>query len=1495
MAEDKLSVRRDQAYAPSDALAPSDTSDSPLKKLIRSSYWSHPLVLWVVLLFSMAVLYVAISTPLTLRQQAYMSVASLIAAFWVRRYDGHIVTLMLILFSLVSSGRYIFWRLTDTLGIGDPLVSTLDLTFTFGLIAAELYALLVLVIGYFQVLWPMRRKPTALPENISEWPVVDVYIPTYNEPLSVVSPTILAASDIDWPSDKLNIYVLDDGGREEFAQFAQEAGVHYIARSGSEHAKAGNINNALKQTQGDLITIFDADHIPTRSFLQVAVGGFLTDPKLALVQTPHHFFSPDPFERNLGTFRKVPNEGELFYGLLQDGNDFWDATFFCGSCAVLRRTALDQIGGVAVETVTEDAHTSLKMHRKGWHSAYINIPQAAGLATESLSSHIAQRTRWARGMAQIFRVDNPLLGKGLRLGQRLCYANAMLHFFYGLPRFVFLTAPLGYLFLEAHIFQAWAALIAVYLVPHLVVANVTNSRIQGSFRHSFWAETYETVLAWYIMRPTLLAVINPKFGKFNVTDKGGIVEKEYIDFDIAKPYVILLLLNMLGFLVGIFRLFFWNSHEIETVVLNMLWTVYNCFMLGAAVAVAREHRQVRRSTRVETELGAYVQTSNRKLIQATTLDISQGGAMLNWHENSNVQEGETIHVALMPEEKEVYLPATVIAVNNKQLRLEFQELNMQQRRHLIYVSFGRADAWMNWREDRKLDSASRSAIKVMGYGWQGIISVFGIGGSALRNIAPRGKSKNSDTLGGAKTAMLAIAIASAAVFVGTDVQALDVKRIVKDSNQTQEPSAESIINGTTEHKISLQDLGALESVRLQGVDARYSVPFSVRTDQVISKASLNLNFAHSKALIYRLSALNVLVNNELVESIPLNNTTADGVNREISIDPRLFVDYNQVTFQFVGHYTLDCEDQLNTALWALISNKSSLQFTAESLSVANELALLPTPFFDKRDTSKLSLPFVFPGAPDNQTLEAAGILASWFGGLAKYRGASFPTSINDLPTGNAVVFMTGDRNLDGISSPRGTGTRVAMVENPRNPNAKLLLIAGADGAALINAARALALGEIALSGASAQVLKIELPPKREPYDAPRWIPSDQPVQFGSFSDPGTLQMEGYNATPIEIDLALAPDLFTWDTKGVPVHLKYRFTPPNEVGNSTLNIGVNETFIRGLELKADQLKPGKLGMNDTAEQEADVYLPGYELAGLSQLNARFHFAQPSTECRRLTQNMVGAISPESTIDLSSFPHYTTLPDLSKFTDSGFPYTRLADLSETVVVLPSKPGVAAIDAYLTVMGRMGRHTGYPATRISVNAGGNSTNLDNKDIILIGTQATLPLLEQWQNHMPLSLGESQVRLRTLGMVDQVTSWFGDRDLAAARTHAGEILSQSSGDLGSIVGFESPLTSERSVVAIFANQPAQLPQVAELLQDPGDAQFIQGDLALLNDDAVNYYRLGDTYTVGSLPLLTRLHLFFSKHPILLLISALIVILLLAILIYRALRSSAKRRIAED
>ncbi|MEL0027854.1 MAG: glycosyltransferase family 2 protein, partial [Perlucidibaca sp.] len=448
---------------------------------------------------------------------------------------------------------------------------------------------------------------------------------------------------------------------------------------------------------------------PTRTFLRKTMGWFLKDPRCAMVQTPHHFFSADPMRRNLRLENEEPPEDMLFHGLIQDGNDFWNATFFCGSCAVIKRGPLLEVGGIAVETVTEDAHTALKLHRLGYNTAFINQPQAAGLATESLASHVGQRIRWARGMVQIFRTDNPLFGKGLSLPQRLCYTNSMLHFLYGIPRLIFLVAPMAYMFFGLHLIAASSLGIIAYILPQLVHANLANSRSQGMHRHSFWSEVYETVLAWYIAVPTTMALINPKLGKFNVTSKGDIVDHRFYDWDIAKPYIVLILVNLAGLAFGIVRLFWWNTHETGTVLLNMFWVFYNLVALGVAMGASRENRQIRLSHRVRMRAQAVIYRLGGQAVHAETLDYSMGGLSLLPSAGASFAHGEHVRILLPAEDEQMAFHAVVVWQRDGRLGIRFENMSLQDEQNLVRCTFARPGAWdeLPPPPDRPLESLRR--------------------------------------------------------------------------------------------------------------------------------------------------------------------------------------------------------------------------------------------------------------------------------------------------------------------------------------------------------------------------------------------------------------------------------------------------------------------------------------------------------------------------------------------------------------------------------------------------------------------------------------------------------------------------------------------------------------------------------------------------------------------------------------------------------------------
>lgn len=650
-----------------------------------------------------------IITPMDSQKQYIFGLISIGALFIAGTISKkRSVSLVMVAMSVLLSTRYMYFRLTQTLHFNSEIETLLGM----GLFLAEVYVWVMLLLSYLQTAWPLKRDIVPLPDDTSLWPTVDVYIPSYNEPLEVVRDTVLAAQCLDYPRDKLKIYLLDDGKRSEFAVFAADVGVGYITRNDNAHAKAGNLNHAMKLTHGELICVFDCDHVATRIFLQATVGGFLQDPKLALVQTPHYFYSPDPFERNLSVGRNIPNEGALFYGPIQQGNDNWNATFFCGSCAVIRRSALDQIGGFAVETVTEDAHTALKLQRLGWGSAFIDIPLAAGLATERLVLHVIQRTRWARGMTQIFRLDNPLLGRGLTLQQRLCYLSAMLYYQFALPRIAFLTAPLAYLLFNLNIIHSSASLIFAYALPHLFLAVYVNSRLNGRFRYSFWGEIYDLVLAFHIVLPTAVTMVFPKRGKFNVTDKGGLLNVGYFDFSVVRPHLIIALLLGAGVIAGIVRACAHDYFGVDprVIALNVGWGLYSLIFLLAAIAVARETRQTRKTIRIEVEIPVLIHYASGIVSRSQTADLSMGGCRIVAPDDRHLKD-EIEEIELLLHSGAIALPVQTVASDESAIRLMFNDIPLARRRELVRVVLARADAWIH--PPKPQDNPFRSMLTIV--------------------------------------------------------------------------------------------------------------------------------------------------------------------------------------------------------------------------------------------------------------------------------------------------------------------------------------------------------------------------------------------------------------------------------------------------------------------------------------------------------------------------------------------------------------------------------------------------------------------------------------------------------------------------------------------------------------------------------------------------------------------------------------------------------------
>ena len=1470
---------------------------------------------------------------LTWPQQLILGLLTVLVAIWMDRSStSYLVTLTLMLVSMFSTFRYGWWRVATTVRFFlDPGTkwTALDAFFIWLLVLAELYAFTILFLGYLQTLWPLRRTPVPLPEDPDNWPAIDLLIPTYNEPLSVVRFTALASMNIDWPADKLNVYILDDGKREEFRKFAEDAGIGYMTRDDNKHAKAGNINRALERLDAPFVAIFDSDHVPTRSFLQVTMGWFMRDRKLGMLQTPHHFYSPDPFERNLGQFRVIPNEGELFYGIVQDGNDFWNATFFCGSCAVLRRTALDEIGGIAVETVTEDAHTSLRMQINGWNTAYINIPQAAGLATERLSGHVKQRIRWARGMIQILRTDNPLFAPGLSAAQRLCYFNAMTHFLYALPRLIFLTAPLIYLILgHTNVPGYWAAILA-YAFPHLLLSSLTNSRIQGQHRHSFWNEIYETVLAPYIFLPTMLALVNPKLGSFNVTAKGGVVNRSFFDTRIAYPFLVMLFFNAVGLLMAIPRYFYvpiwpinllWDGNHPGTIVMNLVWTCFNVVILGVATAVAWESQQRRQTVRVAMSVPADVVLADGTVVQGVTADLSSGGVMVNIDRSFTAVPGETCQLVFPVLDGDATLPAVIVSADSRTIRAQFEPLNLQEEEALTMVLYSRADTWLGWGEAREVDKPLVSLMRILQLSYHGL-------SQTVRGLMKN--DKKSPPKGRFATGVAPLLLC--ALFAGTVHRSA-----AQGATSSAQPSSAAIARAATpsrpgieggvgahpvtpgnfDNVFSLTDVNVPDTIVLRGVDAYHSIYFSVPQTQVVKTATMHIRYHFSPGLLPDLSHLKVSLNGTLFATLPVNtrpsalsssgdltpeqkvaeqqvlnvtrNENSAVLEATLTMPAEMLVHQNELTFEFIGHYTYQCEDPSHSTLWAHVDASSTIELAGALLPLKNDLSLLPLPFYDAAVNLHPSVPIVFLGQPSPKAMRAAGIVASYFGILTNDHPAHFPVSFGTIPAGNAIVIGENASELPAaLNVTSSSGPTIAMRTNPVDPYSKLLVLTGDNSDDLVVAAETLVLQRDMLQGDQQKGVLTKKIVDREPDDAPRWLSTEHITTLNDISQTGDLQGDG--SVPVGVYMRVPPDLYPSPAQqNLSYHMSYRYNGIPLANESTLQVYMNTAYVSSTPMPHTEKASAVL---DTV-----VPIPVVNMRPFSNslmMKFVFQIAKKGKCQDTAPANLQGAILKDSYLDIQGIPHWAILPNLEIFANAGYPFTRKADLSDTAVILPDNPTPDELEMFLTLMGHFGAQTGYPVLNVTVTNDAGMKTDRTKDYIVLGTVEDQPALKRLNPSLPVMVDEGGLRIQdTQGFFAPLQhAWWKVR--SSDHIQSGQL--ETAGGLPDalVEGMEWPSGSSKSVVVIALRDHSVVPNFLNVFLKTSQSSDISQSVSVLHGTRFVSYRIGnDVYRVGSLSLWIRLNMLFSEFPWLVVISTVIVCVLMAALIRAMLRRRARVRL---
>ncbi|HEY9647954.1 MAG TPA: glycosyltransferase [Chroococcidiopsis sp.] len=615
---------------------------------------------------------------------------------------------------LVLTIRYVCWRSLSTLNLNDARNGV----FSLGLFFLEMLLLVSSTLQLFLMLKVTDRKREA--DRFSQdvisgqfLPSVDVMIPTYNEPTFILQRTIIGCQAMDYPHK--TIYLLDDTHRPEVEAMVKELGCEYMTRTDNRHAKAGNLNHAIAQTTGDLIVVFDADFVPTRNFLTRTVG-FFQDSQIGLVQTPQSFYNSDPIARNLGLENILTSEEEVFYRQIQPIRDGAGSVICSGTSFVVRRSALQDVGGFVTDSLSEDYFTGIRLSAKGYRLVYLDEKLSAGLAAENISAHAIQRLRWARGTLQAFFIkSNPLTIRGLSPIQRLAHLEGLLHWFTSFSNVGLMLMPLAYSFFQVIPIRATAAELMYFFLPYYLVQLSTFSWFNYRSRSALLSNIYSLVLAFPLAMTVFQAMLNPFSSGFKVTPKGTASDRYSFNWKLALPLLALFVATAISLWINFGLCMIkgaWQSTvppevalQVKGIGLGWIWSTYNLIMIGIALLILLdvprpnpyEWFDLRRTVRLDLRDSRQPEAPQR--FWGVTTMVSEVGAEIALTQAGfpELGEGETLPVTIEILEEGLSLSGEAIrtGMNGEfpTVRMMYEPLPLMQQRRVVEMLFCRPGQW----------------------------------------------------------------------------------------------------------------------------------------------------------------------------------------------------------------------------------------------------------------------------------------------------------------------------------------------------------------------------------------------------------------------------------------------------------------------------------------------------------------------------------------------------------------------------------------------------------------------------------------------------------------------------------------------------------------------------------------------------------------------------------------------------------------------------------
>jgi cellulose synthase (UDP-forming) len=579
-----------------------------------------------------------------------------------------------------------------------------------------------------------------------------------------------------------------------------------------------------------------------------------------------------------------------------------------------------------------------------------------------------------------------------------------------------------------------------------------------------------------------------------------------------------------------------------------------------------------------------------------------------------------------------------------------------------------------------------------------------------------------------------------------------------------------------------------------------------------------------------------------------------------------------------------------------VAAQSAAAKSGAAQAPARDLATLPGAFAGSGEGKPVSI--VFAAQPSLKAMQVAGIVASWLGVVSGDRPVHFVVSIGAIPAGNAIALVEAPSTMLTALGAMDAGPSIELVANPSDATSSVLLLTGSDDDELLTAAMALALHGDTWHGPQVHVGSFALPAARAPDDAPRWLSTDHVATFAQAQIEGSSELQGDGSRPLTATLRLPPDLDYEDGIGrqggfqqnLALHLDYRYNAVPLGEASTLEVYVNGAYISSTPMPH----------TDKASEVLETVVP-VPVADLrpGDNEFSFRFAFRAAQGGANPANLMGAVLKDSYLDISGIPHWTKLPELNSFARTGFPFTRRADLADTDVVLPAAPTPHELEAFLSLMARMGAQTGLPGVNVTVTDASAVDGDTGKDLLVLGTPEDQQGIAKLDAALPVGLSAGSLHVRGpegifggagRGLLERLRGW----------RQAGEPNDQRFGEMettgelpdATIEEIEWPRGSAHTAVVIALRDDAAATSFTNAL-DSSAADEMGQSVSVLHGSSFSSYRLGsDAYWVGALSPWLRLEFLLADSPWLVALVVAIVCFLLAVLWQARLRRRARERL---